>query len=119
MVSFSSILPILNLSVHPWVTGLSYFSSAQLVYNIVSAVTSLTDVLVSRINVNLVKRCTRHTRALQITPKEHQWAICIIDQILIQVRTKYFITPGKTGKSILELVELPSLVAKCCKLRKI
>ena len=47
----------------------------------------------------------------------YKWTICMIDQRSIQARRTKSFTTAK--KSILKLVELPSFVAKCCKIRKI
>ena len=46
-----------------------------------------------------------------------QRAYCIMDRILKKVELGNFITTAL--KSILKLVKLQSLVAKCCKMRKI
>ena len=46
-----------------------------------------------------------------------QWTDCIMDTILKKVEVGKFITTAL--KSILKLVKLQSLVAKCCKMRKI
>ena len=45
------------------------------------------------------------------------WTDCIMDKILKKVEMGKFITTAL--KSILKLVKLQSLVAKCCKMRKI
>ena len=49
--------------------------------------------------------------------KHCQWMIPAIDEILIWARRTKSITTAR--KSILKLVKLQSLVAKCCKMRKI
>ena len=46
-----------------------------------------------------------------------EWTDCIMDRILKKVEVGKFITTAL--KSILKLVKLQSLVAKCCKMRKI
>ena len=46
-----------------------------------------------------------------------EWTDCIMDRILKKVEVGKFITTAL--KSILKLVELQSLVAKCCKMKKI
>ena len=46
-----------------------------------------------------------------------KWTDCIMDRILKKVEVGKFITTAL--KSILKLVKLQSLVAKCCKMRKI
>ena len=47
---------------------------------------------------------------------ELQWTDCIIDKIFQNVEIVKFITTAL--KSVLKLVKLQSLVAKCCKMRK-
>ena len=46
-----------------------------------------------------------------------QWTDCIMDRILKKVEVGKFITTAL--KRSLKLVKLQSLVAKCCKMRKI
>ena len=46
-----------------------------------------------------------------------QWADCIIDKIFKNIEIVKFITTAL--KSIVKLVKLQSLVAKCCKMQKI
>ena len=49
--------------------------------------------------------------------EKDQWTDCIMDRTLKKVEVGKFITTAL--KSILKLVKLQSLVAKCCKMRKI
>ena len=54
---------------------------------------------------------------IQLRMQSSEWTDCIMDRILKKVEVGKFITTAL--KSILKLVKLQSLVAKCCKMRKI
>ena len=62
--------------------------------------------------------CTRAFMLfIQLRIQSSEWTDCIMDRILKKVEVGKFITTAL--KSILKLVKLQSLVAKCCKMRKI
>ena len=53
----------------------------------------------------------------EVSLGKYEWTDCIMDRILKKVEMGKFITTAL--KSILKLVELQSLLSKCCKMRKI
>ena len=53
----------------------------------------------------------------EVSLGKYEWTDCIMDRILKKVEMGKFITTAL--KSILKLVELRSLLSKCCKMRKI
>ncbi len=55
--------------------------------------------------------------AVSIFNRQTNWMIPAIDKVLIWTRRTNSITTAR--KSILKLVKLQSLVAKCCKMRNI
>ena len=64
--------------------------------------------------VNLITKITGLLLQIFVA---HKWTDCIIDKIFENIRIVKFITTAL--KSVLKLVKLPSLVAKCCKIQKL